>query len=289
MKTDNPLTLAYINAHPVDAARTLERLPQETAAGLLEQLDATAVAQVLGYMMPGTAAGVLAHFNKDDLEDQFDRIPAAAAARILKSAAADRTQALINRLQQHRMAELRYLMRYPLDRVGSHMQPADSALPDDLEPADILKRLRHRNSGGDHEVWIVDREHHLTGVISITTLLQADAGASLHSLMQAAPSALPARMSLSVARSQTTWHHWRRLPVTDDDGILVGLIDYQTLIQATADQAGVDERPDPMESMFELIRIYWIAIAALVDTLLQSQPSPSRADTDARQESNDAP
>ena len=53
------LTLAYVSAHPADAARVLETVPPAESAALFASLPARAAAPVLPAMLPPRAARVL--------------------------------------------------------------------------------------------------------------------------------------------------------------------------------------------------------------------------------------
>lgn len=271
MKADNRLTLAYVRSHPIDAARALEKLPPDAIARLLDTLDARTGGPMLGYMTPDVTAASLAQCARGHAAALLDAMPAAAAARAARAASPDAAEALHAWLQDADRAGNRRQLRYPLHSVGGHMESVDTALPDDLPPADVLRRVRQRGANAECEIWLVDREYRLSGVVPVTALLQAGAADALRGLMRPAPPALPARMPLTVAREQAAWHSRRRLPVTDGDGTLVGVIDYRTVLDATRAEAGPAERPDAMESLLDLARIYWIAIAAIFDTMLGSR------------------
>lgn len=278
MKADNRLTLAYVRTHPADAARALEKLPQDAIARLAETLDPELGGPLLGHMMPDVVAAVLDHCEPGQAGDLLDAMPAAAVTRVARAAGPH--GALRELLDDPARAGSRPLLRYPPHSVGSHMAPIDAALPDDLTATEVLRRVRQRGATAECEIWLVDRGYRLSGIAQVTALLQAGAADTVGGLKRPAPPALPARMSITIAREQTAWQTRRRLPVTDDDGILVGVIDYQTVLEATrADDAPTD-RYDALDSVFELARIYWIAIAGIVDTVLDSR-TPQRA-ADAR-------
>ncbi len=269
MKPDNRLTIAFIKTHSDEAARTLERLPPDTVARLFEAVDNGSAGLVLGHMMPDLAAAVLAHCDRRQAAELLDAIPAAAVTRIARTVIPADAPLLHELLRQHDRIGSHRLTRHALNSVGSHMQVIDSALPDDLPAAEILRRVRHKNHETDCEIWLVDRDFRLSGVVTVTALLHAGANDALHSVKRPFPDTLPARMSLIVARGHPAWESRRRLPVTDDDGILVGVIDYRTVLEATRDEAESVEQYDALDSLFALARIYWLAISEILDTLLK--------------------
>lgn len=277
MKADNRLTTAFIRNYPVEAARALERLPAETIARMFDSLDRKSAGRLLGNMMPEPAAASLGCCGTRLAADLLEEVSASAAARILRTAAAGRDNSLYQRLLQHDKSHVYRMTRYPLDRVGAHMKHADNVYPDDLNPRDILRMMRWKKPSAACEVWLVDRGYRLSGVAQVTDLLQAGADDTVRSLMGPARMSLPVRMTLSVARAQPAWDAQRRLPVIDDDGVLVGVIDYETLLQATRTDVEPDEHRDAMDSMFALARIYWTATATIIDTLLKSPPTKPSA------------
>lgn len=282
MKADNRLTLAYVRTHPRDAARALEKLPPESIARLAGLLDPGIGGPLIGQLMPDIAAAVLDHCEREQAGDLLDAMPAAAATRVARAAGSDGP--LHSLLSEPARASTRSSLRYPPHSVGSHMAPVDGALPDDLAATEVLRRVRQRGSAAECEIWLVDRDYRLSGIVQITALLQASTTDPISSYKRPAPAALPARMPLAVAREQGAWQTRRRLPVTDDDGILVGVIDYRTLLEATRTIDGPVEHHDALDSVFELARLYWIAVAGIVDTVIDArapQRSPSsRGDRD---------
>ncbi len=282
MKADNRLTLAYVRAHPRDAARALEKLPPEAIARLAGLLDPGIGGPLLGQLMPDIAAAVLDHCDRERAGDLLDAMPTAAATRVARAAGPGGL--LHGLLSEPARAGTRPSLRYPLHSVGSQMAPVDGALPDDLAATEVLRRVRQRGSAAECEIWLVDRDYRLSGIVQVTALLQAGAADPVSGYKRPAPAALPARMPLAVAREQSAWQTRRRLPVTDDDGILVGIIDYRTLLEATRAVDGPIEHHDALDSVFELARLYWIAVAGIVDTVIDArapqQRPPPRGDRD---------
>jgi predicted transcriptional regulator len=109
------------------------------------------------------------------------------------------------------------------------MDPEVLALPHDLTARDALARVREAAGNARYNVYVVDREQTLVGVINLHELLMARPGDQLSSLMQTRIHRLPARADRHAIVSDPGWREVHSLPVVDDRGVYLGAIRYRTL------------------------------------------------------------
>ncbi len=267
MKTNNHPTLSYLESHPLDAARTLEKLPAQSCARLLESISSELAARLLAAMSP-KAAGACLHEIPDFLGTRIlHAIPPVAMAHILKVVSPEDTRSLLARLRLRDRLHIERLLYYPLDTVGAHMETVPFTLASDLGVGEALRRVRAYPPAGN-EIFVVDRSQRLAGVIDSVALIKADAQKPLQSLIRPVPARLSVRTTLSMTRAHPAWQHQRLLPVIEGDGILVGAISYQSVVEATQ-LIGVHPpaNADIIDSMLNLAQLYWTALAELLHNL----------------------
>jgi hypothetical protein len=109
------------------------------------------------------------------------------------------------------------------------MDPAVLSLPDDISVGEARVRLRREPRGLLHYLFIVDRAGHLVGVLDIPELMRARARDSIRSAMHERVEHLPAWTPAAAVRAHAGWRAFHAMPVTDEQGRLVGAIRYQTL------------------------------------------------------------
>jgi magnesium transporter len=171
----------------------LERLPRERAAAVIEALP----------LAP--AAGLLR---------RLDEAPRLALLRDL----CDTTRAALSRL-----------LAWPEDSAGGRMDPRVFTLPEDIRVAEAVERLRARPEYAMYYLYVIDREQRLTGVLNYRDLLLAHDDATLRSVMRSPVVHLRATASGEALLGEPAWRVYLALPVVDPDGILVGVVRYESL------------------------------------------------------------
>lgn len=267
MKPGNHLTLSYLESHPLDAARTLERLPAPACARLLEAIPSELAARLLAAMSPRTAGACLHEIPEFLCTRIQHAIPPVAMAHILKVVPPEDTRALLACLRLRDRMHVERLLYHPLDTVGAHMETAGFTLASDLSIGEALRRVRAYPSAGN-EVFVVDRAQRLIGVVDSVALIRGDGQKPLQALVRPAAARLSVHTTLAMTRAHPAWQTQRLLPVIEGDGILTGTISYQAVIEGTR-LIGAPPPPnaDFIDSMLNLARIYWTALAELLHNL----------------------
>lgn len=267
MKPNNHLTLSYLESHPLDAAHTLERLPAPTSARLLEAIPSELAARLLAAMSPKTAGACLHEIPEFLGTRILHAIPPVAMAHILKVVSPEDTRSLLARLRLRDRLHIERLLYYPLDTVGAHMETVPFTLASDLSVGEALRRVRAYPPAGN-EIFVVDRSQRLVGVVDSVALIKGDAQKPLPTLVRPVPARLSVRTTLSMTRAHPAWQNQRLLPVIEGDGILVGAISYQSVVEAT--QLIGTHSPanaDLIDSVLNLAQLYWTALAEFLHNL----------------------
>lgn len=267
MKPNNHLTLSYLESHPLDAARTLEKLPAPICARLLEAISADLAARLLAGMSPKTAGACLHEIPEFLSTRILHAIPPVAMAHILKVVSPEQTRALLTRLRMRDRMHIERLLYYPLDTVGAHMETVPFTLPADLGVGEALRRVR-TFAPATNEIFVVDRSQRLVGVVDGVTLIKGDPQKPLQALIRPVAARLSVRTTLTMTRAHHAWQTQRLLPVIEGDGILVGAISFKTVIDATQlIGARTPENADLIDSVLNLAHLYWTALTELIHNL----------------------
>ena len=237
---EQALTQAFLDRYPDEAARLLDALPPRDIAPLVAVTSAARAAAVLERLTPDTAADVLAR-----LDDE-------AARRVLPALDPARTAPLLARLDEParrgRLAaldpatarELEALLTYPPDTAGHLMDPRVMAFRETTLAREALARLRAPGQRRVSDVFVVDAEGRLTGVVHLHELAVARPSEPLGSLVRRDA----ASVHVLATRDEVveTLGHGRlvSLPVVDVDRRLQGVIRHDTLVDAAREEATAD-------------------------------------------------
>lgn len=207
---------AFIGAHePVAASNVLWRLRADRAAEVVELLDAPAATSVLGSLEPMQAASLIARLDEDARERRFAALEPKLAG------------------------EIRELIAYPVEAAGALMDPRVTSFRPETTAREALTRLRGLKNRGIHDVFLVDEDGHLDGVVAVQDLALADSGTALADLSHPAPS-VPAfgpqdeLLALAEERRLTS------VAVVDVNERLIGVVRSADLLSASHRDAAAD-------------------------------------------------
>lgn len=229
MDIETRLAGDLLEAHPIDAAHALERLPAREVAALIEKMETKVSVGILQRMTPPLAGAVLSKLGLEKASEILERLPVEMAGLSLRSMDPSLREQILAALPGRRSRALTSLVRFPDGTAGSLMDPEVLALPHDLTAREALARVREAAGNARYNVYIVDRDQTLMGVINLHELLMARPGEPLSSLMKTRVHRLPARADRHAIVSDPGWREVHALPVVDERGVYLGAIRYRTL------------------------------------------------------------
>lgn len=282
------LSLAYLEAHPRDAARVLERLAPTAAADLLASVPLRLAAPVVRQMLPLFAARAMDRLGDDRAAGLLRAVGPQAGVAVLRQMPRARADTLIGQLPAPLAVAFRLLLGYPENTVGAWTDPRVLALTEDLLGAQAIEHLRA--SGHEQDVlYVVDGEQRLVGVVPLVELLRAPADAPLRRLMQPPPTTVPAQSLISALHDHPGWASARALPVVERGERFAGVLWQTALASAQGPAHEQDQASTPGDVLSMLAGGYWSAVSGLVEVLVSwlpvtaSTPAlPAKAPTDER-------
>lgn len=265
MSLERDLARLLVREHPERAAGVLERLGLEEAARLLSREPARAAAPVLKRMSPQFAAAVLDRFDLPQIARSLEALPLDSASRLARRLPAERAAAALDLASPNRARAIRSLLRFGEATAGALMDPDVLALPDDLTARESLERIRETPDRARYNLYVVDGEQRLTGVVNLRELLLAAPRARLADLMIREPLRLEARADRSVVVAHPGWKEVHSLPVVDEQGGYLGAVRYRTLRSLEEDLLG--GKTEDANARDALGQLFSAAAGGLLDAL----------------------
>jgi magnesium transporter len=169
---------------------------------------------------------------------------------------------------------LQSLLRFPENTAGALMDPAGLALPEDLTVREALARIRELPEQTRYDVYVVDREQVLVGVLNLRELLLARPQALLLDVMVREPLRLHAQDDRSVVIGHPGWKRAHALPVVDEKGSYIGVVRYRILRQLEEELLG--GRGQDANTSEALGALFAAGAGGLLDALTTASSSGSR-------------
>jgi len=275
------LSVAFMRAHPAEAARALETVEPLESAALLARVPARLAAPVLAAMLPSAAARSLAGLRDGQALALLGELGTQPVVAMLRHFPEPRRSQLIEGLPTAAALASKLLLGYVEDSVGAWTDPDVLALPGATRAAEALERLRHVEAA-TQRVFVTGTGGRLEGWVPLSVLLRAAAGASLASVMSRPEGTLPAHTPLTGAASHPGWEHASILPVVESGERLVGAMTRDALTRAQRRTARA-ARAAPEDTIAGMLaRSYWNALSggaeALTPLLPRVPPVSGRAD-----------
>jgi len=272
MASPETLTLAFLNAHPARAARVLERLPGPEAAALFTRVPARAGGSVLAAMLPPTAARILNSLEDAPALALLTAVGAQSAVAVLRHVAEPRRSRLIEGLPTATALASRLLLGYLEDSVGGWVDPDVIAVAPESSVGEALARVRRGSEAEVDQVYAVDPEQRLLGVVELPALLRAAEPTAIARLMRPPVGVLAAAAPVGSAAAHDSWERATVLPVVERNQRLLGVLRRSTLRRALARAEGGEPEAGEITVIGLLADGYWDAVSGLAEAALALLP-----------------
>lgn len=246
-----------------DIREILEHVEPELAGELVEHIDYDYWRELLAPLAQNRLIEILHYLPSDDAADLLEEFDEELREELLG--------ALESSPQQESYQSVAALLQYPDNTAGAIMNPDIVFVSKDLEIDQALNMIRANvESFKDiNYIFITDSEQHLTGVMPLPVLISAKPDALIEEVMNKDFIAVNALMDEDEVVDVVRKYELTTVPVVDSQGILVGIItidDILDVIEEQADEeaykmAGLGD-PDSHDSAFRaaLTRIPWLLI-----------------------------
>ena len=242
-KKDYPaLQNALREIHPADIAEIIDDLPKETSGVIFRVLPRELATSVFAYLPLGGQTEVVTALGTEPLVNILNGLAPDDRTRLFEELPAEVTKRVLNTLHPEELKVARQLLGYPEGSAGRTMTPEYLALSPEMTVQEALAYVR--SHGKDREtlnvLYVVDAEGRLLDDIRLQTLVLAEPGANIASLWDSHLVSIPATMGRADMVATFAKYDRTVLPVTDSEGLLVGIITADDVLDA-AKQGATDD------------------------------------------------
>lgn len=214
-----------------DRRRVLRKLTASQAADVLSEMDAEASAEVVGAMREWRALKILEDLAPDDAADVFGELDA------------DSRDRLLTKLNPSASVKVRKLLTYGTETAGGVMNPNVPTVRTSMTVDSAIEHIRKLKDEIEHliYVYVVDEKNHLKGIFSMRDLVMAKPSQHVSDIMS---TQLKGVCSIHDDREQVARMmadlNFYALPVIDDKGLLVGIVEHDDVIDILESEATED-------------------------------------------------
>jgi Mg2+ transporter MgtE len=212
--------------HPVDMAEILSQVSMQERTALLSSLDEETAGDVIGELDEETAAKIINEMEPEKAADVLEQMDPDEAADILGDLPEKKAVELLSRMDQEEAEEVRELLEHDEDTAGGLMTTDYICFPPDMTAAEVMKELRLLAPDIEmiYYLYVVDKEEHLQGVLSLKDLILASPGAPLASIMKTNPKRVLATEDKKEVAEMVSRYNLYAIPVVDEEDHILGII-----------------------------------------------------------------
>lgn len=278
---------AFMRRHPGAAARVLENYSSKQLGELFDQASDKSAATTLEYMSADRGADCLAVMRPESAARLLAALHTDIQLAIMRLSKPDIRKALLEALDDEISEPLERMLRYPDGTVGELMDAFVFTVPNDISVQETLKRARAASLDMPFYVYVLDRQQKLVGVASLKKLIRAKRSDPISSLMNRDVVALNPLAENSAMVKSPHWRAFHTLPVTEEDGVFLGVVRYETISRLREEQEPKAGDGDIIDTALALGELYWVGLAGVMDGMAgRAKDRPTARDTGPKEGSS---
>ncbi len=172
--------------HAADLVDIFEELNAQERLACFKQIDEELAADTLEYLQPQLQVELLSEIDEELASRLIVRMPHDEIVDILDNMEDDESEVYLDKLPLKLSSELRELMTYNEESAGGIMNPAVLTVNSESNVKDVLDTIRLKAEEDNMElyyVYVIDKQKHLLGVVSLRKLLTSSIRAKVTEIM----------------------------------------------------------------------------------------------------------
>jgi magnesium transporter len=257
--------------HPADIAYILETLPLEERRIVWEMVKAERDGEILLETSDAVRETLIATMDSGELVAATGQLDADEIADLAPDLPSHVLDDLFQTLPTEEREQLRSAMSYPEDAVGALMDFDMVTVREDVTLEVVLRYLRRLEELPDHtdQLFVVDRDEKLKGVLPVNLLLVNDPDAKVSAVMSAKIMKLHPNDKAQQATHAFERYNLVTAPVVDTDDKLLGRVTVNEVMDFIREEsenealnlAGLREEEDLFAPVWKSVKNRWIWLA----------------------------
>lgn len=241
LSVESRLAHDFAERHPAEASAHLDTISDSDAAELLVAMRPRVFLEAFRRLSSAKAFSVLQAADPATAGRLIVRLPPSLAGVLLRSLPPEARGATLASLPARDADELRRLLAFPRGTAGSLMDPWLAAYRGSRQIGSVLSELRKRHAERTVlNLFAVDDEGRLSGVVSLHRAALADPDATLDELVEPAPITVSPFAPRSEVVEIMRGGQVTSVPVVSVDGAPIGVLRLNELMQEVSEELSSD-------------------------------------------------
>jgi magnesium transporter len=262
--------------HFADVAEILEELDSEEATYLIKSLESVITSEALMEVDDDVREKILERLSPKEIARELAEMDTDDAADVVAELHADIQKKVIDKIEDiEHAADIVELLKYDEDTAGGLMAKELVRVKETWTTAGCVREMRRqaKNVTRVHSIYVVDKEGKLKGRLSLKDLLTAPEKAHISDIYIPKVDYVTVHTEGEEVARIMQKYDLEAIPVVDEDGVLVGRVTIDDIMDFIRDEAekdyqmaaGISSDVEADDSLLKLTRarLPWLLIGML--------------------------
>ncbi|MBW2148391.1 MAG: magnesium transporter [Deltaproteobacteria bacterium] len=228
--------------HPADIADLIESLSEEDQNRLFTLLAMEKASDVIMELSDASREQILGRISDERLARIVGDLDSDEAADILADLPDKTVQEVLKAIPKEDSDDVRKLLAYDEESAGGLMQTEIARIFDHDTVSEAIERIRRLSPDVKqiHYAYVTNRKGILVGVVPLWKLIQSQAHQPIALIMEKEPIAVKAHVDQEEVAQIFQKYNLLALPVVDENGLLLGRITIDDVMDVVVDEASED-------------------------------------------------
>ena len=231
------------DVHPADTAELLDQLDEpRVRQRVFRLLPPEAASAVLSLVSPAVRDELVTDLSDRELAGLVEELDTDDAADLIETLPEERTPTVLAEMPSELAEEIGDLLDHPPDTAGGIMQTEYVSVPQyaTVEQAIGLIRRAQDDVPEVHDVFVVNVERHVTGILPLSNLVLARPDESVSNIMERPVISVPVKMPQDEVARVLQKYDLVTVPVVDPEGRLAGRVTIDDVVDVIEEEASKD-------------------------------------------------
>ncbi len=218
--------------HPADIAEIISQVSRDEGTHLFKDLDLETAAEALSELKPAMQAEIINAMETEKAADIIEEMPPDEAADVLSDLPAEKAKEILEHIEKEEAEDIQELLGHEEDTAGGLMTNEFIAYSPNITIKDAIERFRKDAEEIEtvYYIYVVDENEKLIGVTSLRELLLSEPNAQLSEIMETKLKTITPEADEMVVAEIISKYNLVALPVVDNEGILLGIVTIDDII-----------------------------------------------------------
>jgi CBS domain-containing protein len=224
--------------HPSDLADVIEDLDKNSRKAIFEALDEEKAADVLEELEPEAQVDVIDSLSTEKAADLIEKMPVDEAADLIDELEDDKAEQLLNEIEKESSDDIRDILKYEDDEVGSLMATDFISFNEDKTVEETINELRKLKpeSNTIYYLYVVDNNDKLLATVSLRDLVIADPKTPLKNIMNKNIISVYDTDKLDSLAEIISKYNLLAIPVTNKEMTMEGVVVIDDIVEDLLDK-----------------------------------------------------